>query len=201
MGSVHPLIHLTGQAEVLLDDIELHDLRFDKLQRGALVKGVYAAKTALDEGQVDRAAQLQYLEEKADPGVYKLVVSLLPDTGSLDARFRLPLVDIAIPALKQLSLKQYKLFKLNLTALGDMNGRVDFLEWSLQKILFNHLDAHFFKLTRARAGGVSPEKLAKAVFDLLGNKARLMIMGEKNRGLYQKGAAKILALNVLSLIK
>ncbi len=75
----------------------------------------------------------------------------------------MPLVDIAIPALKQLSFGQYKLFKHNLIALGDMNGRVDFLEWSLQKILFKHLDAHLFKLARARAGKVSPEKLEKEI--------------------------------------
>jgi hypothetical protein len=79
---------------------------------------------------------------------------------SLDARFRLPLVDIAIPALKQLSFKQYKLFKQNMITLGEMNGRVDFLEWSLQKILFNHLDAQFFKLSRARVRYASLEQLS-----------------------------------------
>ncbi|MDD5772884.1 MAG: undecaprenyldiphospho-muramoylpentapeptide beta-N-acetylglucosaminyltransferase [bacterium] len=64
------------------------------------------------------------------------------------------------------------------------------------------------KRVETKGGGIiitekelSPEKLAKAVFDLLENKARLIMMGERNRGLYQKGAAKILALNVLSLIK
>ncbi|MCA9231098.1 MAG: hypothetical protein KDA57_10625 [Planctomycetales bacterium] len=51
-GQMRVQFHLIGKAEVLLDDIELYDLQFDKLQRGALVKGVYAAKTALDEGQV-----------------------------------------------------------------------------------------------------------------------------------------------------
>jgi hypothetical protein len=118
---------------------------------------------ALDEGQADRARQLSYLEEKADPGVYPLVVGLLPDMDSLDARYRLPLVDIAIPSLKQLSFRQYKLFKHNLVALAEMNARVDFLEWSLQKILFNHLDAQFFKLSHARTGNVSAEKLKKEI--------------------------------------
>ncbi|GMQ89304.1 MAG: M48 family metallopeptidase [Gammaproteobacteria bacterium] len=155
---------------------------------------------ALDEGQVDRAAQLQYLEEKADPGVYQLVVSLLPELGGLDARFRLPLVDIAIPALKQLSLKQYKLFKLNLTALGDMNGRVDFLEWSLQKILFNHLDAHFFKLARARTGKASPEKLAKEIELVL---SAMAYVGQPDkRGAEQafRVAATVMGLDELRLL-
>jgi Zn-dependent protease with chaperone function len=115
---------------------------------------------ALDEGQADRFTQMKYLEEKADPGVYTLVLSLLSVIDGLDARFRLPLVDIAIPALKQLSFKQYKLFKQNMITLGEMNGRVDFLEWSLQKILFNHLDAQFFKLSRARVRYASLEQLS-----------------------------------------
>ena len=118
---------------------------------------------ALDAGQTDRARQLQYLQEQTDPGVYPLVVSLLPEMTGLDARYRLPLVDIAIPALKQLSFKQYKLFKQNLTALADMNARVDFLEWSLQKILFNHLDAQFFKLSRARVRYASLAQLSHEI--------------------------------------
>ncbi len=32
-----------------------------------------------------------------------------------------------------------------------MDSRVDLLEWSLQKILFNHLDGQFFKLTHTKA--------------------------------------------------
>ncbi len=65
--------HLTGNAEVLIDDVELYDLRFDKARRGALVKRVYAAKTALDSGQVVDCLRLvdeywsQYLVEFVPP--------------------------------------------------------------------------------------------------------------------------------------
>ncbi|MFH1288667.1 MAG: undecaprenyldiphospho-muramoylpentapeptide beta-N-acetylglucosaminyltransferase [bacterium] len=48
---------------------------------------------------------------------------------------------------------------------------------------------------------LNPEKLAKAIFDLLNNKVKLIRMGEINRSLYQKGAARSLALNVLAVIK
>ena len=69
----------------------------------------------------------------------------------LKIEHRLPLIDIAIPALKQLSLNQYKIFRANLVALIKMDDKVDLMEWSLQKILFNHLDGQFFKLTRTKA--------------------------------------------------
>ena len=101
---------------------------------------------ALDKRQEVRARQLKQLQDHADPDVYALTLKLMPQMDNLDIKFRLPIIDIAIPALKQLSLSQYKTFKGNLIALIAMDSRVDLLEWSLQKILFNHLDGQFFKL-------------------------------------------------------
>ena len=68
----------------------------------------------------------------------------------LDIKYRLPIIDIAIPALKQLSLDQYQSFRKNMVKLIEMDSRVDLLEWSLQKILFNHLDSQFFKLAHPK---------------------------------------------------
>ncbi|NOZ40289.1 MAG: hypothetical protein GXP24_08700, partial [Planctomycetes bacterium] len=72
-GQMRVQFYLTGEGEVLLDDLELIDLQFGKLHRGALVKGVYAAKTALDEGRVVDCLRLveeywsQYLIEYVPP--------------------------------------------------------------------------------------------------------------------------------------
>ncbi|NOZ39071.1 MAG: hypothetical protein GXP24_02445, partial [Planctomycetes bacterium] len=72
-GQLRVQFHLTGESKILLDGLELVDLQFDKLHRGALVKGVYAAKTALDEGQVIDCLRLveeywsQYLIEYVPP--------------------------------------------------------------------------------------------------------------------------------------
>jgi len=100
---------------------------------------------AFDKAQEVRARQLRHLQDFADADVYALTLKLMPQMDGLDTRFRLPLIDIAIPALKQLSPGQYKLFKENLIALIEMDSRVDLLEWSLQKIVFHHLDGQFFK--------------------------------------------------------
>jgi hypothetical protein len=72
-GQMRVRFHLTGAAEVLLDDVELYDLRFDSARRGALVKRIYAAKTALEEGQVIDCQRLvdgywsRYLVEYVPP--------------------------------------------------------------------------------------------------------------------------------------
>ncbi|MDH3286616.1 MAG: M48 family metallopeptidase [Betaproteobacteria bacterium] len=116
---------------------------------------------ALDKGQEVRAMQLKQLQDYADPDVYALTLTLMPQTDNLDIKFRLPVIDIAIPALKQLSLNQYKSFKGNLIALIEMDSRVDLLEWSLQKILFRHLDGQFFKLAPMKARYSDPGQLKK----------------------------------------
>ncbi|MCZ6577575.1 MAG: M48 family metallopeptidase, partial [Gammaproteobacteria bacterium] len=105
----------------------------------------------LDRGQEVRAKQLKQLHDHADPDVYGLTCALMPEMSGLDFKYRLPLIDITIPALKQLSISQYKAFRLNLIALIEMDSKVDLLEWSLQKILFNHLDGQFFKLPHTQA--------------------------------------------------
>ncbi|MGA7595308.1 MAG: M48 family metallopeptidase [Gallionella sp.] len=99
----------------------------------------------LDSGQEVRGRQLAHLQEHADPHVFEMTQKLTPDMDGLDIKYRLPLIDMAIPALKQLSISQYQSFKKNLTALIEMDSRIDLLEWSLQNILISHLDGHFFK--------------------------------------------------------
>jgi len=103
-----------------------------------------------DPGQTVRDRQMAYLQSHADPDVFVLTQKLLPQMDGLDIKHRLPVISIAIPALKQLSLDQYQAFRDNLVALVEMDATIDLLEWSLQKILFNHLDGQFFKLTPAK---------------------------------------------------
>ncbi|MEE8387693.1 MAG: M48 family metallopeptidase [Acidiferrobacterales bacterium] len=117
----------------------------------------------LDTGEKVRAKQLQQLQDHADPDVYVLTLTLMQEMDGLDVKFRLPLIDIAIPALKQLSLDQYKAFRGNLIALIQMDSRVDLLEWSLQKILFNHLDGQFFKLTHVQPRYSRPRQVKKEI--------------------------------------
>jgi len=105
---------------------------------------------ALDAEQGVRNRQLAHLQANADADVFVLIQKLQAEMTALDIQYRLPIIDIAIPALKQCSLAQYQAFRNNMLKLIEMDSRVDLLEWSLQKILFNHLDAHFFKLTRSK---------------------------------------------------
>ncbi|MCP3978620.1 MAG: M48 family metallopeptidase [bacterium] len=90
-----------------------------------------------------RAVQLERVSGRADPGVATLTRELLPLVEELDARARLPLVDLAIPALRELSPAQYTVFRDNVTALVQADDRIDLFEWVLQRVLLHHLDPQF----------------------------------------------------------
>lgn len=114
----------------------------------------------LDEDANIRTKQLAHLQNEADDGVYELTEKLTPDMDALDVQYRLPIIDMALPSLRQLSLGQYQLFKRNVEALIEMDAKIDLFEWSLQKIVLRHLDAefhkhplvegHYIKITKAR---------------------------------------------------
>jgi Zn-dependent protease with chaperone function len=154
----------------------------------------------LDPGQEIRDEQLSHLRAYADADVLVLAHKLLPAMEGLETKYRLPLIDIAIPALKQLSLDQYRVFRGNLVVLIEMDSRVDLFEWCLQKILFNHLDAQFFKLERpiarySRPGLLKPElELILSVMAYAGQQ-------DKNASEAAFGAAaKLLEISGLQLV-
>ncbi|MBR45824.1 MAG: hypothetical protein CMM31_04965 [Rhodospirillaceae bacterium] len=89
------------------------------------------------------------MESLGAPNVFALTMKLLPEFRDLDAKYRLPLIDLAMPALKQLSVSQCRVFRTNLTAVLAMKEPAGLLDWALLKILHDHLDGHFFKLTHA----------------------------------------------------
>ncbi len=102
----------------------------------------------LNDEQDIRQAQLQYLQAESDDGVFEVLLKLEQETMQIDIAHRLPLIEISLPALRQLSAQQYQRFKNNVRKLVDIDRKVSLFEWSLQKILFHHLDAVFVKIPR-----------------------------------------------------
>lgn len=104
----------------------------------------------IDSDPQIKQRQLSHLEQHGDHGIYQLTRQLLPQVAELERRMRLPLIDLAIPSLRQLSLQQYLLFKSNLSALIEADQRVNLFEWALQHILLHHLDVTFTKQASRR---------------------------------------------------
>ena len=117
----------------------------------------YTARAAMyclviNKDEQTRNKQLAQLKQHGDQGIYDITLQLLPQMEQLSPEFRLPLVDTAIAALRELSADQYQRFKKNLSALIEADNKVSLFEWVLQKILFHQLDGEFIKhavMTRA----------------------------------------------------
>ena len=83
------------------------------------------------------------LQAQIEPPLYQQTQQLAAAAQSLSAAARLPLVDLAIPALKKSSPQQYAQFRQVVEALVDADGKVDLFEYCLRMVLFSYLDVHF----------------------------------------------------------
>ncbi|MCA9441972.1 MAG: M48 family metallopeptidase [Candidatus Omnitrophica bacterium] len=97
----------------------------------------------LDRNPEVREQQFKSLRSVADPMVYRDTVGLQKALEGLDQRYRLPLIDLAIPALSNLSEKQYETFSQNVKTLIDADHRVNLFEFALQNLLTRHLAPKF----------------------------------------------------------
>jgi Zn-dependent protease with chaperone function len=102
---------------------------------------IYALLLSRDESL--RAKQLDELVGRTSRPVAEKVVALYPDVASTAAHARLPLINLALPALRQLDGSQFSQFSKTLEWLIDSDGEVDLFEFVVQKIVLRHLDPHF----------------------------------------------------------
>jgi uncharacterized tellurite resistance protein B-like protein len=101
---------------------------------------VYALLLSVDPAV--REQQLQMLA-KTGAATRQETERLLPDVDATAGRAKLPLVDVALPGLRQLSPAQYAQFSQNIQSLIEADGEIDLFEYVLQKIVLRHLDPKF----------------------------------------------------------
>ena len=138
--------HLHYAAE-LLDELPTAIVDASREPHGARAL-IYAL--LIDRRTEARKVQLAHLSRAADPGVCKETLKLLPLVEQLNARVRLPLVDITLSALRALTDAQYQQFKQNIIELVEADHTIDLFEWSLQRILLHDLEVQRFSATPGR---------------------------------------------------
>jgi len=97
-----------------------------------------------------RGAQLARLRDRADAGVARETERLRPLLATLGPELRLPLIDLAVPALRELTEDQYRVFRANVDALAEADGRIQLFEWTLRRILAHHVGSEFARSAPAR---------------------------------------------------
>jgi Zn-dependent protease with chaperone function len=115
----------------------------------------------IDREDEPRNRQLEQLARFGEAGMDSETRRLLPDIEPLEARYRLPLIDIALPSLCALSAKQYDAFKTNLRALVVADEKIELFEWVLQRTVFSHLRPHFERVKPPRMRHTSLRKLSE----------------------------------------
>jgi Zn-dependent protease with chaperone function len=114
----------------------------------------------IDRDAEARRVQLERLASHADPAVHDETRKLLPLVEGVGAGVRLPLIDMVIPALRELSPSQYEVFKTNVVELIKADRKIDLFEWTLQRILLHHLAPEFEKVRAPRVKYGSLKRVA-----------------------------------------
>jgi hypothetical protein len=98
---------------------------------------IYAMLLSPDDAL--RAKQLTELGRRAAPGVGERAAALWPEVAPVAARARLPLANLALPALRQLRPDEFQQFSQALQWLIESDEQIQIFEFVLQKIVRRHL--------------------------------------------------------------
>ena len=110
-----------------------------------------------------RDLQLTRLKAGAEPQDFAETLRLVALVQALPDTHRLPLLDLAMPALRQMSSRQHRAFRAQVEVLMIADRRLSLFEYTLRCVLHRHLDAQFLPQRRTRPVHSSPQKLAHPV--------------------------------------
>src|SRR5262249_37036450 len=114
-----------------------------------------------------RDLQLTRLKAGAEPRDVAETLRLLAAVQVLPDTHRLPLLDLAMPALRQMSPLQHRAFRAQVEMLMTADQRLSLFEYTLRCVLHRHLDAQFLPQRRPRPIYTSAQKLADRVATVL----------------------------------
>lgn len=101
---------------------------------------IYAVLVQL---QKDKAAALAVVARYADPDMQASLDKFLPGLRLLDDSFKLPLLELSINALRELSPNQFVQFKTAVADIIASDKLVNLREWIIQRFVVQQLDQHF----------------------------------------------------------
>ena len=131
--------HLAAAAELLAGlPADLADRARDPMAARAVVLALLC-----DRDPEVRQRQLERVAASGDEPLRRELAAALPAADRLGGEARLPLVDLAVPALRRLSAAQYKTFRALMDELVRADQRLSLFEWALHRVLLRHLDPWF----------------------------------------------------------
>ena len=116
--------------------VVIHDATHEPFSARALIYCLL-----LDKVSAIREQQIQHLHDNAHPATFREMRNLHEHVDKLQREDYLILIDLCIPALKQLSATQHKVFKGNLRALIQADRKVTLFEWCLYRIVIQNVES------------------------------------------------------------
>jgi Zn-dependent protease with chaperone function len=89
----------------------------------------------LSEDQTLRTSQLEQLAQRTDRAIAQQAAALWPEISVISQRARLPVVNLALPALRQMNAAQFQSFNDAIVWLIESDKRIVLFEFVLQKII------------------------------------------------------------------
>ncbi|MCC8402297.1 M48 family metallopeptidase [Paraburkholderia sp. MMS20-SJTN17] len=114
-----------------------------------------------------RELQLTQLKAGAEPQDFAEALRLVVPVQALPDTHRLPLLDLALPALRQMSPRQHRAFRAQVELLMIADQRLTLYEYALRCVLHRHLDAQFLPQRQTHPVHSSPKKLTRPVATVL----------------------------------
>jgi hypothetical protein len=109
-----------------------------------------------------RTKQIVDVQPVAEGALLNAAQTYFSSVGMMSNRQKLALINVALPALRQMSALQYDSFAKTVKLLVESDSEISLFEYSLQKILLRHLEARYKQARPAlvqyyAAAGVAPE--------------------------------------------
>lgn len=105
---------------------------------------VYGLLLSRDHQEMDQ--QLQLIDASGVRGLAVAVADIAPGLAALAVQWRLPLLEMSLPALKCMSAPQYRSFKENLLKVVRVDRKIDLYEWCIYQLVRHYLDPEFVKV-------------------------------------------------------
>lgn len=121
----------------------------------------------LSPAETVREAQLRSLKSRLSTEMCLKVNTVLSAVRGLNELVKIPLVELAFPALRRMALADYVLFMENTASLIAEDQQVDLFEFALQKMVRRHLQPRFKPVPQPDVRGASPGGFGAACSTLL----------------------------------
>ena len=121
----------------------------------------------LDKDEEVRGRQVEQLKSSADQEILTATEKIIPLMLALEEDARLPLMDLAMPSLRSMSLEQFRKFEENTGRLVRIDGRTSLSEYILEHVVVRRLEKSFITAQRSVTVIDSIQEVAEEISALL----------------------------------